>query len=422
MKISVVVVTYNSARDIEGCLDSVRDQAGQRAGETVVVDNGSSDGTPELIRERYPNVQLLVNDYNAGASAARNQGIRASHGDWVLTLDPDAQLKKDFLDSFTRFMERYRNGGTRAGVVAAKILFFDKRTVYSMGHVLTFLRRFYDVGMGLPDQGQFDRGIAVFGACSAAAFYKRRMLEDILGPAGYFDERFFYMAEDVDLAWRARRGSWRVLSCPEAVAYHRGGGSGTAAAVKDFYSIRNRFFMIFKNDRLLYLALVFAPLLSYEVLRIAALAIQGRAGVWFSAWCSFMKGVEMKKVLLVVFFVFCAPVYAGAQMKEYKTEEDEAKAYDVTRTNKTVDGLHFTVEEDRPIVKVAGVYRPIDFDSYVALKFKKLQDQMQETEGRLQAKIDTLSEKLELLTQKVEELKARGAEDAREKQGPSPKE
>lgn len=124
----------------------------------------------------------------------------------------------------------------------------------------------------------------------------------------------------------------------------------------------------------------------------------------------------MKKVLLVVFCVFFAPVYAGAQMQEYKTEDEEAKAYDVTRTNKTIDGLHFTVEEDRPIVKVAGVYRPIDFDSYVALKFKKLQEQMREMEGRLQAKIDQLAEKLEFMTQKVEEIKAQGTQAAQEKQ------
>ncbi len=288
MKISVVVVTHNSCRDIAGCLDSVVKQSGRKADETLVVDNASIDGTPDLIRARYPHVRLLVNDRNAGASAARNQGIRASCGDWILTLDPDARLKEDFLDSFQCFMKKDQNGG-RVGIVAAKILSSDEKTVYSMGHVLTFLRRFYDVGMGVPDRGQFDRGIPVFGACSAAAFYKRALLEDIAGPAGYFDERFFYMAEDVDLAWRARRKLWRVLSCPGAVAYHRGGGSGTPAAVKDFYSIRNRFFMISKNDRLMYLALNFVPLLSYEILRVAALTLEGRAGVWFSAWRSFIS-------------------------------------------------------------------------------------------------------------------------------------
>lgn len=288
MKISVVVVTHNSARDIAGCLDSVRAQIGQSAEETIVIDNGSSDGTPELVRGCYPDVRLLVNEGNPGASAARNRGIRESRGDWVLTLDPDARLKEDFLVAFARFMAGDRKRRMRAGIVAPKILSSDGKAVYSMGHALTFLRRFYDVGMGFPDQGQFDRGVAVFGACSAAAFYKRRMLEDVLGPAGYFDERFFYMAEDVDLAWRARRGSWRVLSCPEAVAYHRGGGSGTPAAVKDFYSLRNRFIMISKNDRLLYLALAFVPLLSYEVLRLAAFVFRGRAGAWFSAWRSFV--------------------------------------------------------------------------------------------------------------------------------------
>lgn len=125
----------------------------------------------------------------------------------------------------------------------------------------------------------------------------------------------------------------------------------------------------------------------------------------------------MRIFAFVVFCVLFAPVYAGAQMQEYKTEDEEAKAYDVTRTNKTIDGLHFTVEEDRPIVKVAGVYRPIDFDSYVALKFKKLQEQMQEMEGRLQAKIDILAEKLDSMTKRVEKIEAQEAKAEQKSQG-----
>lgn len=129
--------------------------------------------------------------------------------------------------------------------------------------------------------------------------------------------------------------------------------------------------------------------------------------------------MKMGKISLVVLCVLCMSLRAEAQMKEYKTDDDEARAYDVTRTNKTVDGLHFTVEEDRPIVKVAGVYRPIDFDSYVALKFKKLQEQLTETEGRLKARIDDLTEKLARLTEDVEDLSRQASKEDADKPAPS---
>jgi hypothetical protein len=74
----------------------------------------------------------------------------------------------------------------------------------------------------------------------------------------------------------------------------------------------------------------------------------------------------------------------------YKNEDEEARAYNVTRTVKTVEGLNFVVEEDRPIEKVAGVYRPIDMDSYVALKFNKLQKTLEEKIAFLQERIDAL--------------------------------
>jgi hypothetical protein len=116
----------------------------------------------------------------------------------------------------------------------------------------------------------------------------------------------------------------------------------------------------------------------------------------------------MKKLHFALFtgcffivLLFCRFVCA---IEEYKTEDDEARAYNVTRTVKSVEGLHFSVEEDRPIEKIAGVYRPIDLDSYIALKFGKLQRSMDELALNLQQKIDALALRLDALTKKVDEL------------------
>lgn len=95
---------------------------------------------------------------------------------------------------------------------------------------------------------------------------------------------------------------------------------------------------------------------------------------------------------------------AALSLQEYKTEDEEAKAYNVTRSVKTVEGLNFRVEDDRPIEKVAGVYRPIDLDSYIAFKFGKLQKKMDDMAASTQQKIDDLAQRLEVLTQRVNAL------------------
>lgn len=116
----------------------------------------------------------------------------------------------------------------------------------------------------------------------------------------------------------------------------------------------------------------------------------------------------MKKLHLIFFSVhfllaLCLCRFASA-VEEYKDEDEEARAYNVTRTTKTVDGLHFSVVEDRPIAKIAGGYRPIDIDSYVALKFNKLQKKTEELAAVMQLKIDDLNQKLDVLAKRVEEL------------------
>jgi GT2 family glycosyltransferase len=297
MKISVIVVTYNNRMIVTQCIDSVLAQQ-YRDIEVIIVDNGSSDRTGDIIKERYPQVRLISNASNEGAAKARNLGVRSASGDWVLTLDADTRLDKDFLSNFVGCLDKERNSrpplklcravrqrfsGGRIGVVVPKILYPDKETIYSLGNELTFLRRFYDVGKGAKDAGRYRRLKKVFGACSAAAFYNRGMLEDIKEKGFYFDPDFFFIAEDVDLAWRARKKGWGVSLCPGSCAYHEGDSSKTPRNERSFYSIRNRFLMMFKNDNLLYILLSVVPLAFFELLRFIFLLFKGRGGVYVAA-------------------------------------------------------------------------------------------------------------------------------------------
>ena len=277
VNIAVVVAVFNGALTIRKCLDSIFGQL-RLPDQVIVIDDGSEDDTLNIVRNEYPHALLIVNDRNEGVSAARNRGIRAVSADWIATVDSDAYLDKDFILCFERHLTEakehsLKNGGDKTGIVVPKIFFPGGRRVYSIGHRLTYLRRFYEAR----------EGANVFGACSAAAFYNRRMLEELREGADYFDSRFFIMAEDVDIAWRARKKGWRVALDPACVAFHPGNFSGDSVGKKTFYSIRNRFIMIMKNESMIYVVLFFIPLALYEFARFARLLAQGKGAIYLSA-------------------------------------------------------------------------------------------------------------------------------------------
>jgi len=109
---------------------------------------------------------------------------------------------------------------------------------------------------------------------------------------------------------------------------------------------------------------------------------------------------QMKKMMWPIFgiYILFFAVRFAFSLEDYKTEDQEAIAYNVTRSVKTVQGLNFRVEDDRPIEKIAGVYRPIDLDSYIALKFNKLEKKMAEQNVALSKRIDELSARVDELT------------------------
>jgi GT2 family glycosyltransferase len=268
------------------CLDSVFGQSYVDK-EVFVVDNGSFDGTADMVRSGYPEARLISNARNAGAAEARNQAIGQATGEWVLVLDADAFLKEDFLSVFCDFI---KGQGGRVAIVAPKIYYPGGSIFYSAGQCLTPLRRFYELGHDKKDIGQFDRTGEVFGACSATALYRRDMLKDIRELSGYFDKDLFYMVEDVDLSWRARKKGWKAYACPACISFHSGSGSGLSAKDKRFFSIRNRFIMMLKNDPKERLFLFLLPLALYEILRFCYLLCKKEGGVYGRA---IFSGIEI---------------------------------------------------------------------------------------------------------------------------------
>lgn len=261
--LSVIILTFNSRKTIELCLNSLFAQ-GYKGFELIVVDNGSQDGTPVFIKENYPGARLIENKENLGACKARNQGIEAAQGDWILCLDCDIILGEGFLE---KIMNLAQLSAESVGCFQPKILQGDKKHIYSCGVYLSKMRRFYDIGKNKLDNGNFNISKYVFGACAAAVLYRRACLEQIREANGYFDERFFFLVEDVDLSWRAQKKGWKTLFCPEVVCYHTGNSSNTSLKMRQYLCFRNRYLLIFKNDnikRISYVCIIFG----YDLPRI----------------------------------------------------------------------------------------------------------------------------------------------------------
>jgi GT2 family glycosyltransferase len=235
-EISIIILTLNSIQFIKSCLDSVWVQNYQNI-EVIIVDNGSKDGTVDFIRKNYPQVIVIENNKNLGACKARNQGIESAKGEWIITLDCDTTLEKDF---FAKILKAINDSSLQIAIIQPKILKSNKKTIHSCGIYLSKLRRFYDMGKGKPDNGKFNRERYIFGASSAASLYNRKMLEEIKEETGYFDERFFFLVEDVDLALRAQAKGWKTLFYPQAVCYHTGNSSDTSKKLRQYFCWRNR--------------------------------------------------------------------------------------------------------------------------------------------------------------------------------------
>lgn len=256
--VDAVVLAWNSARFLPGCLDSLAAQShpGLRV---MVADNGSSDGSADLVARRYPGVRLLRFEQNLGFCRANNRALARCRAPFLLFLNADTILDSAFvpeaLPGFTR--------NPRVGMVSGKILRFDRRTVDSAGQFLARNRRTLERGYGQPDGPRFGREGPVFSVCGAAAFYRREMVDDIAPEGRLFDPGFFSFHEDLDVGWRAQNAGWRAWYRPTAVAYHFRGGSGEHHGIfsRTFQIARrppevvrhivlNRYRSIIRNDRL----------------------------------------------------------------------------------------------------------------------------------------------------------------------------
>ena len=237
--ISVVILNWNGIKVLEQCLSSLKGQTYVPL-EIIVVDNASTDGSVDVVREEFPNVRLIVNERNLGFGGGNNIGIRAATGRYIMMLNNDTRLDPRCIEELKRAIEK----GDRFGACASKILLeYEDDLIDAAGIVVC--PDGLSIGRGRLEKGdRYNEETEVFFASDCACLYRREMLEDI----GFYDEDFFAYADETDMGWRAHLAGWRCIYNPKAVVYHfHSASSGTYSSFKAFLVERNRIWVAVKS-------------------------------------------------------------------------------------------------------------------------------------------------------------------------------
>lgn len=267
--VSVNIVTYNSEEEISSCIAAVKKQTFPIK-EIIILDNASLDNTVKKVEESL-HVTLQINKENNGFAGGHNQLMDVSSSDYVLVLNPDVILHKDYVSEIVKEMELREDVGMATGKLFRD---FDNSILDSTGLLMKKNRRAFDRGSGEKDYGQYDEENFVFGVSGAAAVYKRQMIDEININGQFFDEAFFAYKEDVDVSWRAQLFGWKAIFVPSAVAIHERGWKEDKKREDIPLRIRkhsyiNRYYCMLKNDQFTFLLKHFLFIVFYETLSLA---------------------------------------------------------------------------------------------------------------------------------------------------------
>lgn len=275
-RVSVIVLNWNGEAYLGECLDSILNQTYSDF-ELLVVDNASTDGSREWLRERAGGrIRLIELPGNLGYAGGNNRGIEAAKGEWIALVNNDAVLDRFWLKRIMEAVER-EDSGSGVGMAASKILVYDRREcIDNTGHLA------YPDGLNrgrgrlARDSGQYDEEREALFPSGCAGLYRREMLEE----TGGFDETFFAYGDDADLGLRGRIMGWRCIFVPRAVVYHRYSASTSAySPFKAYHVERNRVWVMLKAypKRMIFLSPVYTAT-RYLLQGFGALAGRGAAG------------------------------------------------------------------------------------------------------------------------------------------------
>lgn len=239
MLLSIIIVSWNARAYLNKCLISLESELAQLPSEVIVVDNASTDGSEELVRNYYPHVKLFCNSKNLGFAKANNIGIRQSKGEYVALLNSDIEVQAGCFKRMLQFMEK----NPRVGMCGPKILNPDgtlQLSCFSLPTAWNMLCRALALDSLFPKSRLFGsrmmtffphdttRGVEMLNGCFLVV---RRQALDVVG---LLDESFFFYGEDIDWAKRFCEAGWGIVFFHDAQAVHYGGASSANSPIR-FY-------------------------------------------------------------------------------------------------------------------------------------------------------------------------------------------
>lgn len=241
---SLIIVNYNGREYIIDCLRALEGQLFKEF-EIILIDNGSSDGSLDKIRnysEETPLasvIRFIALDKNLGFAGGASEGLKHAHGEYIALLNSDTEPDKKWLEELVMNMDN----DPEVGICASKLVVHGTDIIDSAGDGFSTALRGFKRDEGKRNLSCKERDY-IFGACAGAALYKRKMIEEI----GFLDEDFFLIHEDTDLNLRAQLHGWKVLFVPTAIVYHKVRSSiGKMSPMAVYYTLRNSEFVRIKN-------------------------------------------------------------------------------------------------------------------------------------------------------------------------------
>lgn len=284
MKVSLIIVNYNGAALLQACLESIEAQL-QLPDEVIVVDNGSTDSSCDMVRRQFSWVHLIEASGNLGFSAGNNLGIRQSTGDILILLNNDTIASPGFVETIARPLAEQPDISAVSGVM----LFLDTPDLVATAGI-----EVYDNGLALDHlPGEDWRSLKpvhpVFGPTGGAMAIRRSTLDDV----DLFPEPFFLYLEDVDLAWRLQLREHRTVAKASAwVLHHYSASAGEGSSFKDYFLARNRFWVLLRCWPGSLWRTNWHRVMAYEIGATGYAVVTGRWGSVrgrIAGWCGFWR-------------------------------------------------------------------------------------------------------------------------------------
>lgn len=211
-EVTIAVLNYNGKKHIHRCLDSIFKMDYPRF-KVIVIDNASSDGSLDSVKERYPQVEIIKYDRNHGFAKAYNIGLQKIEDEFMVLMNNDVTVEPEWL----RRLMPYIVNNREVSAVTPKMLFVqDRKEINAAGGKCDIYGSGWNRGNGETDNGQYEKVEEVFYANCAAIVISKSAWEDI----GSFDEEYFLYGEDLDWCWRARLKGYRIFYVPSSRIYH----------------------------------------------------------------------------------------------------------------------------------------------------------------------------------------------------------